>query len=208
MNCSDILSLKIAENWGLDICVGPALWLVVLVTAGFLVWRRCRSFASSWEPVEIVVPFVGGKVKITPNHDVLRVAHQAWTEITTRKAGLEFEEKHDVIVEVYDSWYDLFKEIRSLIKAIPAHKLKESKDARQLVTILVRVLNEGLRPHLTRWQARFRRWYVLELKRTSDEAPQEIQRRYPEYETLVEDLKRVTGQMVELAKQLQKISQG
>lgn len=209
MNCSNILSLKMAENWGVDISLGPIMWLILMVgLAAILIRYRIRSKATRWDPVEIVVPFVGGKVKIVPNYDVLRIAHQAWTEIITRKAGLEFEEDHDVIVEVYNSWYDLFKETRSLIKTIPAHKLRESRDARQLVTILVTVLNEGLRPHLTRWQARFRRWYAQELERKPDVALQEIQREYSEYQTLVNDLKRVNSQMVDFAKQLQKISQG
>src|SRR5205807_2700637 len=100
-----------------------------------------------------------GTVKIRPSYEDIQVAHQAWIELVTRKAALPFEERNDVIAEVYDSWYALFREMRNLTKTIPAERVRGSKDTQALVRLLVDALNHGLRPHLTKWQARFRRWY-------------------------------------------------
>ncbi len=204
----DIFALKLKENWGIEFTIHPLVWAILaLAGVGWYWWRR-RALHAHWEPVEVKVPFGGIDVKIVPNYEVLKIAHQAWTELITRKAGLKFDENDDVIVEVYDSWYKLFGEIRTMIRTIPAHKLRESEDAQKLVEILLASLNEGLRPHLTRWQARFRRWYTAALAQHSDLSPQEVQRLYPQYQALVDDLKKVNDEMVKFAEQLQAIAQG
>jgi len=38
------------------------------------------------------------------------------------KEGLLFDEQDDAIFEVYDSWYELFKQMRELIKEIPNNR--------------------------------------------------------------------------------------
>ena len=137
-----------------------------------------------------------------------QVAHKAWVELVTRKAALPFEEDHDVIYEVYNSWYALFQEMRNLVKTIPAEKVRDSKDTQELVRLLVDALNKGLRPHLTQWQAKFRHWYEEALKKSSGKSPQEVQREYPNYRELVDDLIRVNKQLVEYAVVIKRIAQG
>jgi len=149
-----------------------------------------------------------GKVTLRPSYEEAQIAHKAWTELTTRKAALPFDEQNDVIVEVYDSWYKCFAQMRDLVKEIPAQKLRSSPDTRELVRLLVEALNRGLRPHLTKWQARFRRWYGAQLEAQKDKSPQEIQKQYPEYAALVSDLNIVNRQVVEYAEVLKKIAQG
>lgn len=205
----DILQVKLTEQWGLDIIVSPVLWGLLLLLL-LLAWGIRRHFRKrAWEPVEVNIPIGNiGKITIRPNHEIIRIAHQAWTELITRKAGLSFEEDHDVIVEVYNSWYELFREFRNLTKSIPAEKIREYEDARRLVDIMISALNEGLRPHLTEWQAKFRRWYTAAAEQHPEKSPQYIQRLYPDYEKLVEDLKKVNKQMVEFAESLRIIGHG
>jgi hypothetical protein len=209
MNTINILQVKLTEQYGLDILVSPLIWIVLLLLL-FFAWGIKRYFQKkTWEPVEVNIPIGNiGKVTIRPNHEIIRIAHQAWTELITRKAGLMFDENHDVIVEVYNSWYELFREFRNLTKSIPAEKIREHEDAKRLVDILVRALNEGLRPHLTQWQAKFRRWYSAEANKHPEKTPQEIQQLYPDYKLLVDDLKKVNQQMVEFAEALRKIGHG
>ena len=65
-----------------------------------------------------------------------------------------------------------------------------------------RWLSGGLRPHLTRWQARFRSWYNRELKRYEADTgttvidPQQIQAAFPQYEELKKDLERVNNALI------------
>lgn len=123
----------------------------------------------------------------------------------TRKVGLLFEEDKDVIVEVYNSWYSLFGIIRDLLKEIEPRK--KDKDLEKLENVLVQTLNYGLRPHLTKWQAKYRRWYNQEIeKETNNElSPQEIQKKYKKYDELICDLKETNKQMVQFAEELKKL---
>jgi hypothetical protein len=126
-----------------------------VVAGGALAWRILRSRTPNYELVEAELAFAGlAKVTIRPNRENIQIAHQAWVELATRKAALPFEDD-DVIIEVYESYYQLFGRLRDLTKAIPAHQLRRCRDTKYLVSVMVRVLNYGLRPHLTRWQARF-----------------------------------------------------
>ena len=123
----------------------------------------------------------------------------------TRKVGLLFEEDKDVIVEVYNSWYSLFGIIRDLLKEIEPRK--KDKDLEKLENILIKTLNFGLRPHLTKWQAKYRRWYNQEIEKevNSQLSPQEIQKKYKRYNELITDLKETNKQMVQFAEELKKL---
>jgi len=214
MKWSELLKLEMS-NWGIVIGIGPVLLisLALLVIVAFILLRKKHGykFWHKYEVVEGEVPIATlGKVIIRPNHDTIRIAYQAWVELTTRKAAVPFDEKCDVIDEVYNSWYEVFDRMRELAKAIPAHKLRQDKDTQKLVMVMVEVLNNGLRPHLTEWQAKFRRWYEEQINDNANDglSPQEIQRKYPDYKQLVENLKQVNGLIINYANWLRKISQG
>ena len=90
---------------------------------------------------------------------------------------------------------------RDLIKSVPATQVKRGS-TQAIIRLSIEVLNEGLRPHLTRWQARFRSWYNRELKRYEAETgtavldPQQIQAAFPQYEELKKDLERVNNALI------------
>lgn len=211
INFKDILSIKITDNWELSILINLVVLLsicfIISIFVAFIFYFKKSKWVKDWnvEKVEINIPFGSGKVEIKADQDTKRIAHQAWAEIITRKAGMKFDVEDDVIIEIYNSWYELFKEIRSLIKTIPARKIKKSEDVQKLVEVLTQVLNNGLRPHLTKWQARFRRWYESELEKRKDISIQDVQKNYPKYNDLVKDLEKVNEKMVEFASELRKI---
>ena len=145
-------------------------------------------------------------VKLKYNRKDQEVAYKLWVELSTRKIGLPFDQENDVITEVYNSWYDFFKIARELLKDIPASRLPYSND---LIKLTERVLNVGLRPHLTKWQAKYRKWYNNEFIKKNNkksETPQEIQKRYPEYSVLVEDLVLTNKRMIEYKDLMGKIA--
>jgi len=205
INLKDIISISVTDDWQLQILVNVIV-LIGAIVLGIVIFKL---FTRSWQwgatKVEINFPFSAGKVEIQPDQDTKRIAHQAWAEIVTRKAGISFDVEHDTISEIYDSWYALFKEIRSLVKSIPANKLKKSEDVQKLVTVLISVLNEGLRPHLTKWHSRFRRWYDKQLEECRGDCPQDIQKKFPDYDKLIADLETVNTKMVEFAASLREI---
>ena len=77
-----------------------------------------------------------------------------------------------------------------------------------MIKLTERVLNIGLRPHLTKWQAKYRRWYEKELKRDREGTPQDIQKRYSEYDILVKELIETNEKMIEYKKLMKKIAFG
>lgn len=210
MNWYDLITVKLSDKYMLIIEIGPAVFLFLLSLIGcFIYFYLFRKATSFWTAVEAEVQLGNiGKIKIRPSYDDVQIAHQAWVELVTRKAALPFQEDHDVISEVYNSWYTLFQEMRNLAKAIPAEKVRNSKDTQELVRLLIDALNLGLRPHLTQWQAKFRHWYDDALKNSSGKSPQEVQREYPYYRELVDDLIKVNKQIVQYANVIKQIAQG
>ncbi len=197
---------------GITIVIGPAA-IVLACVAGIVfvaVARALRgALGAPWEAEEATLSLGQvGHVKIRPNREALQIAHRARIELVTRKAALPFDEEHDVISEVYDSWYQLFREMRALARECPAQQYRNDENVRDLVDVIVLSMNRGLRPHLTKWQARFRAWYTQELQSSAGEAPQVIQRRFPDYGELVADLKQVNTALVEYAEFLERLVGG
>lgn len=209
MNWKEIIKIFLSDNYSLNIEFGPITLAVITI---FIVVLILKLFPKKrWgfkHDVELNVSLGGiGGIKIKPNHELEQIAHKAWTELITRKAGLPFDLENDVIVEVYNSWYALFVEIRNLVKEIPADQIKD-ENTQKLVNLLVGSLNKGLRPHLTKWQARFRKWYAVEIKKASNtnKTPQEVQRKFPQYEELTRELLTINKQLVSYVKELRIIT--
>lgn len=166
----------------------------------YAAWRWF-SGGSSWKNFEIDQAEIGtgtGKIRLKPNMTDRQVAYAIWVELSTRKIGLPIDFDHDVIAEVYDSWYAFFAITRDLVKSIPVNKVRHDS-TQKIIKLSIEVLNEGLRPHLTMWQARFRRWYENELSKTSGDLvidPQEIQRKFPSYDKLKVDMEKVNQRLI------------
>jgi len=202
---SGIFSVRIASGPGLVIEIGPLVIILCAVLLLLLFIPRFRKYFRKWNVVEANLSIGGiGDVKLQPNDEDRKTAQQVWVELVTRKAGLPFDAENDTIVEVYNSWFELFKEMRELAKDCPPpSRPGKSTD---LIQLLVDVLNKGLRPHLTKWQARFRRWYDHAAQQYPEMSPQEIQRLFPQYHELVLDLRSVNEGLLEYMGVLKRIA--
>lgn len=169
-------------------------------------WRKVKAY----EIDEADIGIGNQKVKIKPNYQDMQIAYKLWVELSTRKIGLVIDLDNDVINEIYNSWYEFFKLTRELIKEIPISKIRGDKSTKELVRIAIEVLNEGIRPHLTKWQARFRRWYNTEIQKEENRglSPQDIQKRYPEYEKLTKEVIEINQKLVEYRKLLRQLAMG
>jgi hypothetical protein len=208
MDWKEILHIWLSDNLSINIEIGISLIAILVILAGLIfLFRGSMNRNLFFGETELNISLGGiGNVKLKSSHEVAQIAHKAWSELITRKAGLQFEPDHDVIVEVYNSWYQLFVEMRLLVKEIPAKHLKKD-GTKKLVNILIDSLNKGMRPHLTKWQAKFRRWYEIELRKNidNDKTPQEIQRQYPFYNDMVQDLILVNQQLVTYTAEIKKL---
>jgi hypothetical protein len=78
------------------------------------------------------------------------------------------------------------------------------------VELLIDSLNLGLRPHLTRWQAKYLRWYETAAKDAKHKnlTPQDIQSKYPQYQELVDDMLAINKELVQYTEQIKKLADG
>jgi len=145
--------------------------------------------------------------KIKRSYQNLYVAHRIYIELVTRKAAIPIDVDKDVLVEVYNSWYSMFKTIREEIKNLPGDYLVDNESTKKLVDLTIEILNDGLRAHLTTYQAEFRKWYDKELKKEidSDVSPQEIQKRYSKFKELTESMIEVNKTLEAYCDQLKKL---
>jgi hypothetical protein len=204
---SPIILLNFAwrpDDWSFSFTFN--FWLAVaavLLAIAFII-SRWRFAGFGWKDFEIDQTEIGvgqQKLRFKPNLTDRQVAYAIWVELSTRKIGLEIDFEHDVIAEIYDSWYNFFSVTRELIKGITVSQAK--KDSTQkIINLSIDVLNKGLRPHLTRWQARFRRWYDRAVTHndtvpdTEILDPQALQEKFPKYVELKTDMERVNNQLI------------
>lgn len=183
------------------IILSVSVWLIlglVLLLAGVLVWRLTIGGFSlrSFEIDQAEIGVGKTKVRFKPNSTDRQVAYAIWVELSTRKIGLPIDFNNDVIIEIYDSWYNFFSVTRELVKSVPAAQVRRGS-TQAIIKLSIEVLNEGLRPHLTKWQARFRHWYERELKKYDEASgeevldPQQLQSKFPQYDELKADMESV-----------------
>lgn len=196
-----LVSLSVTKQFDVSLYVDGlttgGLAVVVLVGVLWRYWHLTVGRSRDFELDEAEFGLGQQKIKLKPNDDDRQIAYKIWVELSTRKIGLPIDLEQDVITEVYDSWHTFFSVTRELIKDVPVRKYQRDSTAK-IVRLSIEVLNEGLRPHLTKWQARFRRWYEHAAKKEDfgSTAPQEIQRQFPEFVELTEDLKIVNERLI------------
>ena len=197
----ELLLISLNPDWSLSIKIG--LWVgvffvVILILYALWRWRNGRAIWKDFEIDQTEIGVGSGKIRLKPNSTDRQVAYAIWVELSTRKIGLPIDFDHDVISEIYDSWYTFFSITRDLIKSIPVNKLSHDS-TQKIIKLSIEVLNTGIRPHLTKWQARFRRWYEREINKSNNEIvidPQDIQRDFPKYSELTEDMMRVNARLI------------
>ena len=203
----DIFSIEF-ESWYNILFRINWIFIIILIFLILLVVWLIKKVAPFLNKKSIVIDEVelgigNSNVKIKIENKDREIAYRIWVEMKTRIVSNTFDEENDVINEVYNSLYKFFQITREAIKDIPVERLKHSEE---LISLTDRVLNDGLRPHLTKWQARFRKWYLQELEKHPDKSPQEVQRTFPDYDLLVEDLIETNNRMIKYSVLMKKIA--
>lgn len=179
------------------------LFGIALVILSVLIWRRRRY---EWASVSLNIPFNLGNISYQPRDQDRIVAWKLFVQLKSRKAALPFDEESDVIAELYDSFYELFPITRELLSGLP---LSEVGKRAGIADLVLRVQNDGLRPHLTKWQASFRRWWdkAINDEKNHELSPTQVQRLYPQYGDLVRDLRKMNEELAKYAENLLVIAQ-
>jgi hypothetical protein len=207
----DIFNIHFDKDWSLVIVISPFLIIAIVLLLILYRWVIKKVFKlNEYEIDEAEIGIGNSKIKIKPNYADMQIAYQLYIELSTRKIGLPIDFEDDFLIEIYDSWYEFFKVTREHIKAIPAQKVRTSKTTKAIVKIAIEVLNEGLRPHLTKWQARFRKWYQIHSEKEDfrDKSPQDLQKEFPDYSKLIEEMKEVNKKLIEYRRVMKQLSIG
>jgi hypothetical protein len=180
-------------------------WLGALVSGLVIAILWLRRYQS--KSISVGLPFgLGSMIYDTTPLDRI-IAWKLYIQLVTRKAALPFDEEHDLIKEVYASLFELFGVTRDLLIELP---LREFQRDEGLASLMLRVLNDGIRPHLTIWQSDFTKWW--EIANTNEEnhnkTPHQLQSEYPRYQDLVAELKQTNTELSKFADELLKIASG
>jgi hypothetical protein len=203
----DIVRIFVTDNFSLGIEISAWLGVTLVVVAiSLLLWRHSIKVHHC---VELNIQLGGiGTVKLTPTWEDVQIAHEIWTELVTRKAAVRIDPENDVICDIYDSWYALFQRVRTLIGDVPGRCIRRERSTQEIVRIAIETLNVGLRPHLTKWSARYRNWWENTRGALKEMTPQEHQKQFPEYSELLAEMQEVNGRLIQYASELQKLVNG
>ena len=204
----EIIRLFFDDKWNMILHIHPILYLVLsILLLAFLAYSNKLLFAKNIEIDSAKLGFKGQNITIKPNYTNINMAYKLWLELSTRKIGIKIDFEHDVILGIYKSWYEFFKITRDLLKELPANKIRTDKDAKALVDLSVKVLNIGLRPHLTKWQAKYHKWHK-EQEHTKGKTPQQLQQDFPEYDELIRDMLQVNSKIIKYKEEAYKLAFG
>lgn len=185
MNMFDIsvenwYTIVIKFNW-----ISIIILLLLIIVFAFII-KKINKFINkkSIEFSGVDIGLGNSKVSMTINKKDQEIAYKIWVELSTRNIHA-FDEENDVIIEIYNSWYQLFCNTRVMLEEIPASRIIYSKE---LIDLVNNMLNNGLRPHLSKWQARYRNWYKVHISELENMTPQDYQKKFPDYQELLKDL--------------------
>ena len=196
------------ENWKTILLRFNWITIIFFIIVLFAIYWGIRYLINFMGKKSITIDEIelgigSSQIKIKYNRKDQEIAYKLWVELRTRKIGLKYDEQNDVIVEVFDSLYQFFGIARELLKEVPPNRLAY---CRKLIILTEKMLNIGLRPHLTTWQAKFRKWYTNALDSNKDVSPQELQSKYPHYEQLVEELIETNKRMIKYTELMREIA--
>lgn len=198
VNIENWYTLAITFNWAAIV-----LLFILALVISFII--KIISKHINKNSIEINGAEIGigdSKISLVVNKKDQEIAYKIWVELSTRNIH-DYDEDDDVIIEIYNSWYQLFGITRSLLEEIPASRIPYSKE---LIDLVNNMLNLGLRPHLSKWQAKYRSWYKSHIEDLEKMTPQEYQKEYPEYEALLKDLLATNSKMLSYKRYMYKIA--
>jgi len=134
----------------------------------------------------------------------IEVAWNIYCELQTRVGIIDFNEEEDIISICFESWYSLFKVVREQLKElkVPIKKSK-STESKNLDQILLSLLNDHMRPFLRKWHYNFKSYW--EKKYESGKNPIEVQKSFPNYSDLINDIHILEKKLKEILNALEKI---
>lgn len=188
----------------LDICT---LIITVLSVIAIIVYffSKKRLKKLNFDIDECELGLTGGTIRLRCNKIHQQIAYKIWVDINTRVIATKIDLDVDNIRVVNNSYYKCFTDTRELLKEIPVNKINNDGE---LVNLIVRFLNQVMRPYLTKWGVTYNNWYdnKIETDEMKGKNPVEIQKSYPYYEELSNDLLSINEKVMKYSDKLHEIA--
>ncbi len=177
--------------------IGLMAGVVVTIFVSYFIFYRKYNTSQ----VSLNFPFGLGNITLDATNQTRLLAWKIYIQLKTRKASLPFDEEHDVIIDILKSLDEIFPVAREILSQIKPYVECQQMSVSDCV---LRVLNDGIRPYLTQWNSRYRKWWDSAIENPSNKmkSPQEIQREFPEYDKLISDLKKMNDELTKYADEL------
>jgi hypothetical protein len=195
---------------------GPILIHLILFTVGIVCLTVSLTFFlrridyltttfdfydSYFNSREIAVDLPGVSFSLNVAKNDRMAAWRIYSQINTRVAAVDFNEDYDSALYVHQSLYKVFDFIRDEIGNIPVEKIQRDKTD-DTVKFYMSILNDGLRPHLSKWHIPLQKWVDNEQKKHPDLSVIEIEKTFPQRKELLESLRSMNARMKAYADKL------
>ena len=140
-------------------------------------------------------------MKIRKNPRLIGAARCAYVELYHRKINIKFNDKYDLISDIFASFYLLFPLIREILKDLHCEKGAEGKLFQYLSNFII----NDLQNLLTQYQKDYYQW--LEKEKKSENYISEIisQNKYKKYNEIIDSLNKLNKKTNNLCNVLKKI---
>lgn len=198
---------QISVNIFAILLIAVIILILFILVKHFRKSNKRKSLYVTEVDFEVGVGIGKQNIKLVYDDKDKQIAYQLWVEICTRKIGVEWNDDTDIVIELFNSWHDFFGIARNLIKDIPVRSYMNISNEENIVDLSIKMLNNVLRPTLTKWHAGFIKWYNTQIN-TDDRIPQEIQRSYKDYDQMIKEIKDLYHSMSYYINALYKIAFG
>lgn len=156
-------------------------------------------FPIRLKEVEVAVPFGLGKVVIRVDNAQRRAAWSLYVELVTRIATQQMGRDEGHLREALTSLHALFSETRSILREAGP---RVGARAESVGGVAISVLNDGVRPFLSRWHPALLIW---EVQRGEDVSPKDHEMKWEEAPAMRSELAALQEELSGYASALQKI---
>ena len=180
-----------------------AILSIIAIIVYFCSKKRLKKLNFDIDECELGL--TGGTIRLKCNKIHQQIAFRIWVDINTRVLATKINLDVDNIRVINDSYYKCFTDTRELLKEIPVDKINSDGE---LVNLIVRFLNEVMRPYLTKWGVRYNQWYDNKIEKDGlkGDNPVDIQKSYSGYEELSNDLLSINEKVIKYSDKLREIA--
>lgn len=193
-------------DFSITLDIGIAIIALISIVAMIVVCCSKKKMKKlDFDVDECELGLTGGIIHLKCNNTHRQIAYRIWVDINTRVLAVKINLDVDVIRIVNNSYHKCFNDTRELLKDIPVNKINDDSE---LVNLIIRFLNEVMRPYLTKWGVRYAEWYDNEIQKEENKGknPVEIQKKYPKYDELVNDLQSINDKVIKYSDKLHDIA--